>query len=139
MLIAGLKNTKGMTLVEVMITTLVFVSAVVALGGAIISCVNLIDITREQDVAVTDLKNIMEKIRATPFDSITTQFPDGLTHGPGGDAYANMLEGYSLTNEAITVSYADVSSDPLEILVTITWQSKRGRAYSASMATMRTR
>lgn len=133
------RDSKGLTLVEIVLATSIFVTAVVGLVGFLISSSYLIDITRDRDVAILDLRNIMEKIRATPFDSITSRFPDAVTDGSMSNPYSTILGGYSLINEHITVSYADVNADPLEISVAVTWQCKRGRSHSSSMSTFRTR
>ena len=134
-----LKGSKGMTLLEIMVASVIFVTAVIGVASAIVTAANLISTSRYRDIAVADLRNMMEKIGTTPFDSITTRFPDDVVDGPSSNPYSALLGGYTLTNEAITVSYEDASADPLEILVTVTWQDKRGRAYNASMSTFRTR
>lgn len=134
-----LRDVKGFSLIEIIISTAIFVIAATAVLGTIISTVYFIDITRDKNIAVSDLRNIMEDMRATPFDHITTQFPDSVTDGPAINQYPAILGGYTLINEHITVTYADAASDPLEIQITITWDDKRGRPYNISLSTFRTR
>ena len=132
------RSTKGTTLIETIVVAMVFTIAIIGLISAALSSVYFIENSKNATIAIADLTNIMEKIRATPFDSITTQFPDAVADGPGNSPYSSILGGYTLSNEQITVSYTDANSDPLEILVTITWQDRRGRTYSASMSTFGT-
>jgi hypothetical protein len=90
-------------------------------------------------MAMNDLINMMERIRCTPFSNIASSFPDGITDGPSGNTYSGIVGGYKLNNEHITVSYANPSSDPLEIIVTVSWQDLRGRQFTNSLTTKRTR
>ena len=133
------RSTKGVTLIETAVAAMVFTIAIIGLVNAVLSSAHLIENSKNTTIAAADLTNIMEKICATPFNSITTQFPDAVADGPGSSPYSSILGGYTLSNEQITVSYADANSDPLEILVTSTWQNRGGRTYSASMSTFRTR
>ena len=130
---------RGMTLFEVLVATLVFIVALSALSEGVLKVVELIDIARCQTIAVGDLGNILEKIRATSFDAVTTLFPAGDVDGPPSNPYINITGGYALGNEHITVSYPDPNDDPLEIAANITWQGKLGRTYTASLSTIKTR
>jgi len=136
-----MKN-KGTTLVEIMIATLIFTVALAALLGCVTAILYLVDTSREQAVAISDLRTIMERIRATSFSNIPVQFPDGVADGGGINPYDQIVSGtgnYSLSAEQITVTYTDVNADPLEIRVTVSWQDKRGGAQSVSASTFRTR
>lgn len=132
-------NVQGMTLVEILIAVLVFSVALGALLSCLATIVDLIDISRDQTTANTDLKNMLEQIRATPFDSLTAKFTNGFTDGPASNNYTNLVGGYTLRNEHITVSYANPNTDPLEIKVLAAWQNKKGRAFNTSISTFRTR
>ena len=130
---------KGMTLIEVLIAALIFSVALGVLLSSIGAIVDLLDIAQDSSQATSDLKNMMERIRATPFDAITTKFTNGATDGPVSNLYTTIVGGYNLRNEHFTVSYANPNTDPLEILVTATWQDKKGRSFNTTMSTFRTR
>lgn len=134
-----MKKNQGTTLIEILVATLVFTVALGALLSAITASLYLVDLSREQAIAVSDLRNIMERIRATAFNNIVVQFPDADVDGPAGNSYSSIVGGYRLNNQSMTVTYPDVNSDPLEIRVRLAWQDKRGRAQSVAASTFRTR
>lgn len=134
-----LKTTKGMTLVEILIATLVFSLALGELLNCLVVIVDLIDISKDKTVAISDLKNMFERIRATPFDSITTRFANSVVDGPVINPYPNITGTYTLRNEHITATYVNPNADPLEIKVTATWLTTKGRAYNTSISSFRTR
>jgi len=130
---------RGTTLVEVLVALLVFS---VALGGLVSSLLNImevIDLARDTSQATADLRSMLERIRATPFDDILARFPNGTANGPALYPYTDILGNYTISNESVVVTYANTTTDPLEIHVALSWQDKRGRTRSTSMATYRTR
>ncbi len=135
----SLNNAKGTTLVEILMAVLVFSLALGALLNTLTVIIELVDNSRDKATAISHLKNIMERIRATPFDYITTRFPNSTINGPAGNPYANITGNYTLGNEQIIVTYTNSSSDPLEIMGTLSWQSKQGRPLNTSLYTFRTR
>ena len=134
-----LRTKKGMTLIEVLIAALIFSVALAALLQSIIAIVDIIDFSKDQSIAVSDLKNILERLRATPFDYITNDFPNGVVDGDVGDPYTDIVGPYELSDEHITVSYANPNADPLEIEATLSWLDKKGRSHNLSLSTFRTR
>jgi hypothetical protein len=42
----------------------------------------------------------------------------------------------NLTNEVITITYADTAANPLNITVTSTWNNMRGRPMSVSLSSL---
>ncbi len=133
-------NTKrAMTLIEVLIAALIFSLVLGTILGSLEAIVDFLDYTRDSSQSTADLKNMMERLRATPFDSLTTKFTNGVTDGPGSNLYTTIVGGYTLRNEHITVSYVNPNVDPLEIKVTNAWQDKKGHSYNASTVTFRTR
>ena len=74
-----------------------------------------------------------------PFVDMLFLFPDSVIDGPGGNSYQSIVGGYELNNEHITVGYADVNSEPLEVAVSLSWQDKLGRTYISSVSTFKTR
>jgi len=130
---------KGTTLVEVMVATLIFVVALGALLSSITELLCLVDLSKEQTIAVTDLRNMMEKIRATAFADMQAQFPDAVVDDSSTGRYLAILGDYRLSNEQVTVTYANISSDPLEIKASVNWLDKRRRARKVSISTFKTR
>jgi Tfp pilus assembly protein PilV len=130
---------KGTTLVEVMVATLIFVVALGALLSSITELLCLVDLSKEQTIAVTDLRNMMEKIRATAFSDMQAQFPDAVADDSSTGRYLAILGDYRLSNEQVTITYANVSSDPLEIRARVSWFDKRRRARNVSISTFKTR
>jgi prepilin-type N-terminal cleavage/methylation domain-containing protein len=130
---------RGMTLIEVLIAALIFSVALGVLLSSIGAIVDLLDIAQDSTQATGDLKSMMERIRATPFDAITTRFTNGTIDGPVTNPYTAIVGGYNLRDEHLTVSYVNPNIDPLEILIMATWQDKKGRAFNTTMSTFRTR
>lgn len=133
-------NRKGMTLIEIMIAAMIFLIALGALLGSITSMAYIIDISKDKTVATSDLKNMLEGIRATSFSSMSTNFPDGNVNGPASNLYRNIVGNgtYALSNESITVIYANVTSTYEEIKVLVQWKDKGGRAFNSSIWTLKT-
>lgn len=133
------KSKKGMTLIEILIATLIFTLALGSVLGSLTLVADLIDIARDKTVATSDLRNMMERIRAVPFDSMLAKFPNGLTDGPASNPYQNITGSYVLRNENITVTYANPNTDPLEINVLARWKDKKGHLFNMSVPTFKTR
>ena len=132
-------NIRGMTLMEILVASFVVTIALGALLSGITSVVYLIDLSREQTKAVSDLNSMMEMMRSTPFDAMLVTFPNGVIDGPLTKRYPTILGGYGLNNEHIIVTYPNENAEPLEMKVNLTWQDKRQHAQSASMSTFKTR
>lgn len=130
---------RGITLVEVLIAITIVAFAAVAIIQVYISSISLSEINKEEAVAVEHLTNIMEAIKCTPFNSITTDFPDGFPDGPASNEYSALTGDYALAGEQIVVSYVDPASDPLEIIASLSWQDKRGIDHTKYLVTKRTR
>lgn len=128
-----------MTLIEVLVAGLVLVVAIAGLVTSLLNIVTLFDISQRYATASSDLRNMMEKVRLTPFDNILTLFPNNDADGPAANPYPDVVGGYTLSNEQITVSYADVNAEPLEFRISISWQDKIGRAYSLTASSFKAR
>ncbi len=135
----SIRTKAGVSLIEILVAVLIFTLAMGGLLSCIFSTMYLSEISRNSTIATADLRNIMEKIRATPFDHLTADFPHNVQDGPVAKPYQDIVGGYRLVNEHITATYANPNSDPLEIKVTAVWQDKRGRNANASLYTFRTR
>lgn len=125
-----LKREDGFTLIELMITVLVVVLALVGYVGANIAIQQTGEGTFERSVAMQDANQVIERIRNT---AASGQFPDDVTASfPNGDT----VDGFdTLTNEQVTVSYADPDADPLDVTVNVSWLGNGRRPVSAALRT----
>jgi len=133
------KNSRGFTYVELMLATLILVIAGVAILQSFTVEAYFSLINRGRTVAMTDLSNIMEAIISTPFNSIPARFPNGTKDGSVGNPYPNIVGGYTIKNEEITVTYVNPASDPLEITVTLKWKDGKGKWQTTSLVTKKKR
>jgi len=101
--------------------------------------ISLSELTKERNIALAHMTNVAEAIKCTPFSNVLNNFPNATTDGPVGNSYAMLAGGYTLNGEHIVVTYSNTTSDPLEILVTLTWQDMTSRQHRQCLTTMRTR
>ena len=129
----------GLTLTELMVAALV---ASLAIGATII-CFSqvfyLTEVAKDTSVAVSDIRDMMEKVWCTPFDFLLSSFPDGNIDGPPGNDYRVVVGGYTLSQEQIVVEYADTAADPLEMKISASWVDVRNRNRTIQLSTFRTR
>lgn len=88
----------------------------------------------ERVVALGDAQRVVELMRST---SATGAFPANVTA-----AYPNLaaVMGFNnLTNEQVSVSYADATADPLDITVTVGWRARGIRNASTRLRTLMTK
>jgi type II secretory pathway pseudopilin PulG len=136
----GINNrNSGMTLVEILLTTLIMVFVCVAIFQFYISSFGVSEINKEETIAMKHLSNMAEAIKCTPASNITVRFPDGVQNGPVGNEYTVVVGGYVLANERIAVTYNNPASNPLEINIHLDWQDKRGINRSRGLVTKRAR
>ena len=126
---------RGVTLVEVLVSISVLVLCVVGVAWAYQSSLHLAEVSQQASVAVNDLKDMMERIKATPFTQLTANFPNGVANGSAG--YAVAIGNYTLPSEQITVTHTpSTAADPRQLTVQVTW-TNGGRVYQRSTSTMR--
>lgn len=133
------KCARGFTMIELMFTVFILTVGFSALMEGFASLLYLIDISREETSASADLRNMLERIRGTPFDQMNARFPDGSVNGPVSARYWTLIGIYSLKNQNITVSYTNPASDPLEVQVVAQWQDTRGKSRNMTYCTFKTR
>ena len=132
-------SNRGISYLELLMAMLIFSIAVAAISSTILVTTNWINGAKEHSIAVADAITMMESIKSATFDSATTLFPNGVSDGSPSNPYEDMVGGYSLINESITVTYADPNANPLEICTTINWRDNYGKVYNISMSTFKTR
>ena len=130
----------GMTLVELLVAVMVVALGGLWLLGAYHSVIELTDVSQQSDVAINDLRDMMERIKTTPFTALTTSFPNGAVNGitgGGPNLYAPIVGTYTLGGEQITVAHRpNAAADPRELVVTLQW-SHGGRTYQRALSTIR--
>jgi hypothetical protein len=125
---------------------LLFAIVAVVLGGVwLLSAYNyslhLSEVAQQSNVALNDLRDMMERIKTTPFTQLANDFPNGVANGGAPDRYGVIINGavgvYTLTNEQITVTHSPTTAaDPREMIVVVTWMN-RGRQYQRQISTVR--
>ncbi|MBI2104360.1 MAG: hypothetical protein HYT90_02090 [Candidatus Omnitrophica bacterium] len=132
------RSRAGMTLVELLCGIGVLVIAGMWLLGSYHSALHLTEVSQQTTVAINDLRDMMERIKATPFTQLQASFPHGVANGPGGArAYPSVVGGYTLPAEQITVTHSpNATADPRELTVQLTW-TNRGRVYQRRVETVR--
>jgi len=109
-----INNKSGFTLVELLISTVVFSFAFIGLLLSFVRSMELHEASRNTSFALTAVKSRLETIQNTTFSEIYSTY-DGLTFTDSG------LNG-------IGVSYVDNSNlNLLEVVVPFCWQQKNGR------------
>lgn len=124
----------GVTLVELIVAVAIIAFGVVTLMAQIEASYKITNVNRETNKAMAHLQAGMEKIISTPFNDIVSKYPNGSTIDMSNIEPIDLMNG-----ERLTVSYADVNADPLQITATVSWTSSDGRARTRTLTTMRTR
>ncbi len=136
---ARASNDGGFTLVELMISIVVIMVAVVGAAQAQFSARNLLQQSRETKSALSDVQAAMEELLILP--------PDEIVDAAGPFAPNQAIAAWNdrhLRNERITVDFPGFVAggplpDPLTIRLTITWTGQRGDARTTSITTLKTR
>ena len=119
-------------MLEVMLAISVLLIAVVSAMSSQVSSMNLLRASKESNTAMTDLEMAMEEVLLTSQDDIPVEFPPGQ---PIPD-YTTL----NLGGETIVANYPGIVGgivpDPLEIVLTMTWNDWAGRPRSSRLATM---
>jgi hypothetical protein len=128
----GRRGKAGVLLAELLLAIAALLIAGVWLLGAYQSAFTLIESSQQTTMAINDLKDLMERIKTTPFAQLTADFPDGAAAD-----YSAVTGGYALQDEQITVTHSpNPAADPRELTVQVTWTT-RGRAHQRTLSTMR--
>jgi hypothetical protein len=121
----------GALFVEILAAVLVLGLAGVGLVASYLSLHRLVSDGREMQVAVDDMRDMVERIHGTAFNSLATTFPAGV------GVYTAVTGPYLLRNQQISIAYPAVTPDKREIVVTLTWQ-QGNRTRTVSSSTIRT-
>jgi len=127
---ARLSHSSGFTMVELMIALFVAALAIVGYIGGNIAIQRHAEELHERTVALQDANQVAERMRSA---ARTGNFPANLVAAfPDNGAIAGFN---NLTNEQVTVSYVNTTADPLDVTVSVNWQSYARRQSTASLRT----
>ena len=116
-------RTKGVSLVELLITAGILVFVLCGLLVLFNNCIFLNKTNRNLTVAMSHAQYVMESVKNTPSDQITTNIDAGVWDWNTDPQFTsnNLIR---LTNEAIITNYVP-ASNPLEVWVDVTWDDPR--------------
>ena len=121
-----IQNQQGMTLVEILITTVVVATVVLGFMGSATAIQFQQKTAYERSVPLQDANQVIELLRNA---ATTGTFPANVT-STSIPTYTN------LTSEAITASYVNASANPLDVTVTVTYSDSSNRSTGASVRTL---
>ncbi len=122
-----MRETKGFTLIEVVVSTFVLAVGILSLLGTFLSGLILVESSRNRSVAAADARAVFEEMRrlsGTSLAQVTAQ--NWSTWGRNAGLTA-------LPNEQITVAFRNPAADPVEATVTVRWQERnrdQARAFT---------
>lgn len=119
-----------------MIAIVVLLIGTLAAFGSQVTSGQLIDLSRDVTMAVTDMEMCMEELLLQSADDIPTVYPEGAPI-PG-------YTGLHLRNEDLAPTYLNWDAgepipDPLEIRLTATWLDGSGRQQQQTLTTAKSR
>ncbi len=129
----------GFTLIELMIAIIVLLVAVMATFTSQLRARELMQTSRETNIAMGDLQSAMERILLRPVDEIPiagSLYED--------DTAIAAFDGLHLPNEQVLVDYpgyvlGGAVPDPLPIVLRLNWTDSRGRPRFLFLRSMTTR
>ncbi|MBI3312494.1 MAG: prepilin-type N-terminal cleavage/methylation domain-containing protein [Candidatus Omnitrophica bacterium] len=122
-----MRERKGFTLIEVVVSTFVLAVGILSLLGTFLSGLILVESSRNRSVAAADARAVFEEMRrlsGTSLAQVTAQ--NWSTWGRNAGLTA-------LPNEQITVAFRNPAADPVEATVTVRWQERnrdQARAFT---------
>lgn len=128
-------NKKGFTLIEVLIATVIMVSALGALVYGLTQCSGLTETVRNQDIALNAIQEKLEEIANSDISQVMTDYDNQYfpIEDAAGDA---LLIAPSTQPQPLFVDVTEVLADKLyDVEVTVTWQQRAGRQISRSLTT----
>lgn len=122
-------------MLELMIAVVLLTIGVLSAFYGQVSSLNLLRAAQERNTAMSDLEACMESILSEPLLTIPGTFPANVS--------VPAFDGLNLTAQQIVPTYPGFAGgpvpEPLEILLTASWNDWRGRPQTIRLASVRTR
>ncbi len=133
----GLRESAGFTLLEVTIAMGVFALVMASAAQVLLSFSSSMNIQEQRQQAVQHCRAVLTQMRQDR-DTSVLPFPNQIVGTWPNGRQINDPNLVSLSNEIITVTYANAAADPLQVTVTSRWNDMQGRAVSATVSTLLT-
>lgn len=108
-------ETRGFTLIEVVVTTLILGVALTALMAGFLSGLSLVESGRSMATAGADARAVLEEMRRVSGSGTASVV------GTDWAAWSRSAGLTALQNESVAVQYRNPAADPLEATVTVRW------------------
>lgn len=127
------KKNRGFTLSELLLACAILAFVLTGLLVLFINCIFLNEANRNLSVATGHAQYAMEEIKDTDFDSIKTK-------GDNGDW--DWCDSATITSKGLTplnnecINTGVTGTEPLDIVVTVSWQDLKGRNRNIALETL---
>ncbi|MFH1777912.1 MAG: prepilin-type N-terminal cleavage/methylation domain-containing protein [Candidatus Omnitrophota bacterium] len=120
------------TLIELMIACTIMIITIVGIFGVYQNCGVLNESARNLTVAINDARIVLERMKTLVESSLSN------VTGQDWTVWAASNGCNTLNSEQINVSYNSITSDPIQVTLTVTWQELSGRNRNYSISTLLT-
>ncbi|MEM7168353.1 MAG: type II secretion system protein [Planctomycetota bacterium] len=117
----------GFSLIEVAVAVALLSILTVSTLLTLIPVSRQTRLNREMESASAAVRDLMERVHATPFSEIPSLYPDG-----------TVVALASLESGEVTIGYEDVTADPLIISFDLAWDSPQVGSMSRTFTTVKT-
>lgn len=125
-------SAKALTLAEMLLASAILAFTLAGLLMLWTRCILLNNANRNLAQAVSHAQYVLEGIRHSPFSGLLSEINNGNWDWDSGRINSNGLS--VLDSEAIDTQAS--GSDPLQVIVSVTWLDRQQRSRSASLATL---
>lgn len=117
----------GFSLIEVAVAVALLSILTVSTLLTLIPVSRQTRLTREMETASAAVRDLMERVHATPFSEVPVLYPDG-----------TVVTLAALENGDVTIAYEDITADPLIISFDLAWNSPQIGSMSRTFVTVKT-
>ena len=118
---------EGFSLIEVAVAVALLSILTVSTLLTLIPISRQTRLNREMEAASSAVRDLMERVHATPYSDVAALYPDG-----------TVMTLADLENGEVTIAYDDVTADPLIISFDLRWESPQIGAMSRTFTTVKT-